>query len=118
MRFGMLVPSVGENDDRAQVGGTSPEFAEHVALNADVLHPFVVDDFVVVVGAAPSTQTVGDGGILFYRGILKLQRELYDLGILRVVMNLLRLAEKIAGLGLPVLALALVWRQLQGAAVP
>ncbi len=96
VRVGMVFPSVGHEDDGAEVGGASPELGEQVALNADVLDPLVVDDGVVVVGAAPSDDGVDDFGIVFDRGNFFGERDAKREWRFGIEVDFLRLAVEIA----------------------
>jgi hypothetical protein len=44
MRVGMLVKSVGQENDRAQIHRPAPELTQQLALNPDVLYEFCVGD--------------------------------------------------------------------------
>ncbi len=116
MRVGVSFPSVGHEDDGAEVGGASPESGEQVTLNADVLDPLVVGDDVVVIGGAPSDNGVDDFGIVFDRGDFLVQRDAQSETGLRVEVDFLGLAIEVARLHLPVLAFAFVGRKLECAA--
>src|SRR6202007_101840 len=64
MRVRMLLPTVRQQYHRSKKRRPSPEFAEQIALNADVFDPLVVDDLVLVVRATPASHLVSDAGIL------------------------------------------------------
>ena len=42
MRVGMLVVTIGQQKDRAEISRASPEFREHIALEMNALHPLVL----------------------------------------------------------------------------
>ena len=54
MSIRMLFPSIGHQNDGSNVGREPPKFCEQIALDADVLQPFVIDDGVIISRRIPS----------------------------------------------------------------
>src|SRR5271165_789641 len=115
---GMLVPAIGEQKDGAKICGPSPELGQEFALDANVFDPLVVDDGVFVVGAVPTDDGVDDFRLVFDGRNLFGERDVDRLRRFGIEMNLLWLAEEVAGFNLPVLTFALVRRHVERAAVP
>ena len=95
---GMLVETVGKEHGCAEIDGAAPEGGKELALNTDVLDVLGVFDGL-------------DGGNIFG------ESEANDVIGLWIKVDELRLAEKIAGLLEPLLALAHVGRKFDGVAI-
>ena len=101
--IGVFVEAVGQQDPCAQVHIAAPELAERIAFEAHVLEPFC-------------RRTLGRNHHRVAVGALNgrhdlVERELDGVSRFGIEVNLHRLVVRVAGLRVPVLALALVGRQ-------
>ena len=73
-RVWVLVPTVGEEDDGADFGGASPEFAQEFTFQVDVFRPLVVFHFHRLGDVAPVEDRFDVGEFLLERGDLVIER--------------------------------------------
>jgi hypothetical protein len=107
----MFIVPVGQQYDCSEIGGSSPKFRKQIALKANALDPLVFGDGLAQ--TASPVQNAVDFRELFFDGRnLFGERDANGLVGFRIEMHLLRAAVEVAGLGLPVRALALFGWQL------
>ena len=116
-RIRMFVPAVRHQYHRADFSRTSPEFREQLAAHVDVFFPLVVLHARRMCDRAPVEHRVHFGQFFFERRNLVVERNANRAGCFGIEMQLLRRAQEISGLRLPVLAFALVRRKLHHLAV-